>query len=137
MPHVTWAAWCRAELATSCLISMLLLFLGLRPAAAGAADRSWPGGFMAMFGAVVIASRILFAAYTLRVSEVGGGNGAERRPPPGIQAQRPSPSHRTHRTHDTTDQWRDRFRWLGRTEALFVTRRVLHEIPSRASGELL
>ena len=43
------------------------------------------------------------------VSEVGGGNGAERSPPPGIQAQRPSPSHRTHRTHDTTDQWRDGF----------------------------
>ena len=47
-------------------------------------------------------------------SEVGGGNGAERSPPPGIQAQRPSPSHRTHRTHDTTDQWRDGFLWLGR-----------------------
>ena len=48
------------------------------------------------------------------ISEVGGGNGAERSPPPGIQAQRPSPSHRTHRTHDTTDQWRDGFLWLGR-----------------------
>ena len=23
--------------------------------------------------------------------------------------------HRTHRTHDTTDQWRERFWWLGRT----------------------
>ena len=68
------------------------------------------------------------------MSEVGGGNGSERRPPPGIQAQRPSPSHRT---HDTTDQWRDRFQWLGRTEAQNLTLRVLHEIPSRASGELL
>ena len=55
----------------------------------------------------------------MQKSEVGGENGAERSPPPGIQAERPSPSHRTHRTHDTTDQWRDRFRWLGRTEADF------------------
>ena len=37
-------------------------------------------------------------------SEVGGGTGAKRSPLPGIQAQRPSPSHRT---HDTTDQWRE------------------------------
>ena len=46
---------------------------------------------------------------------LGVENGAERRPPPGIQAQRPSPSHRTHRTHDTTDQWRDDIWWLPRT----------------------
>ena len=38
------------------------------------------------------------------MSEVVGGNGAQWSPLPGIQAQRPSPSHRT---HDTTDQWRD------------------------------
>ena len=61
-----------------------------------------------------------------RPSEVGGGNGAERRPPPGIQAQRPSPSHRTHRTHDTTDQWRDRFWWLGRFLRFCCVLRVMH-----------
>ena len=48
-------------------------------------------------------------------------NGAERRPPPGIQAQRPSPSHRT---HDTTDQWREIVRRLGRSEAYFPLSRV-------------
>ena len=46
----------------------------------------------------------MVALLALFLSEVGGGNGAERRPPPGNQAQRPLPSHRT---HDTTDQWRD------------------------------
>ena len=42
--------------------------------------------------------------FSNELSEVGGGNGAQRSPLPGIQAQRPSPSHRT---QDTTDQWRD------------------------------
>ena len=32
-----------------------------------------------------------------------------RYPRPGILAQRPAPGHRTHRTHDTTDQWREIF----------------------------
>ena len=35
---------------------------------------------------------------------LGVKNGAKRRPPPGKQAQRTS---HPHRTHDTTDQWRD------------------------------
>ena len=39
--------------------------------------------------------------------EVGGGQ-------PGIQAQRPA-----HRTHDTTDQWRE-FWWLGRPWPIFL-----------------
>ena len=64
-------------------------------------------------------------------SEVGGGNGAERSPPPGIQAQRPSPSHRTHRTHDTTDQWRDGFLWLGRKQAVIPAHLPLHEMTPR------
>ena len=51
-----------------------------------------------------------------RLSEVGGGNGAERSPPPGIQAQRPAPAHRT---HDTTDQWRDLRLRLQRSVAYF------------------
>ena len=42
-----------------------------------------------------------------RPSEVGGGYGAERSPPPGIQAQRPAPAQRTHRTHD-----RSMARWI-------------------------
>ena len=37
--------------------------------------------------------------------------GAERRTPTGNQS--PAPTH-PHRTHDTTDQWRDRRWWLGR-----------------------
>ena len=37
----------------------------------------------------------------LQKSEVGGGNGAERRPPPGIQAQHPAPApHASHARHD-------------------------------------
>ena len=47
---------------------------------------------------------------------LGVENGAERRPPPGIQAQRPAPAHRT---HDTTDQWREIFLRLGRSAAYF------------------
>ena len=60
-------------------------------------------------------------------------NGAERRPPPGIQAQRPTPAHRTHRTHDTTDQWREIVWWLGRSEADFPAHLPFHEkyVPSR------
>ena len=38
------------------------------------------------------------------ISEVGGENGAERRPPPGNQAQRPR-----HDTHDTTRQINGRY----------------------------
>ena len=53
----------------------------------------------------------------LGMSEVGGGYGAERSPPPGIQAQRPAPAHRT---HDTTDQWRDLRRWRGRSATYFL-----------------
>ena len=41
------------------------------------------------------------------MSEGGRENGGERRSALGIQAQRPSPSHRTPRTHDATIQWRD------------------------------
>ena len=67
--------------------------------------------------------------------EVGGGKRSVAETPTGIQAQRPSPSHRTHRTHDATDQWRDQFRWLGRTEAVFAPRRYLHESAPRVLGE--
>ena len=67
-------------------------------------------------------------------SEVGGGNGAERSPRPGIQAQRPSPSHRT---RDTTDQWRDRFLCLGRSEAVFFPHLGCHEMSPRVAGESL
>ena len=62
---------------------------------------------------------------------LGVENGAERRPPPGIQAQRPAPAHRT---HDTTDQWREIFLRLGRSAAYFPS---IHRSPkntSRVSG---
>ena len=68
------------------------------------------------------------------LSEVGGENGAKRSPLPGIQAQRPSPSHRT---HDTTDQWREIVRRLGRSEANFRTHRPFQKNTSRVSGESL
>ena len=45
------------------------------------------------------------------LSEVGGENGAKRSPPTGNPS--PAPTH-PHRTHDTTDQWREVVQWLGR-----------------------
>ena len=72
--------------------------------------------------------------HRFRQSEVGGGNGAQRSPLPGIQAQRPSPSHRT---HDTTDQWREIVRRLGRSEAYFPSLLGCHENTSRVPSESL
>ena len=65
---------------------------------------------------------------------LGVENGAERRPPPGIQAQRPAPAHRT---HDTTDQWRDLRLRLGRSAAYFPTLLPNPKKTSRVSGEYL
>ena len=45
------------------------------------------------------------------LSEVGGENGAKRSPPTGNPSL--APTH-PHRTHDTTDQWRETVQWLGR-----------------------
>jgi len=53
----------------------------------------------------------------LTMSEVGGENGAKRSPPTGNPS--PAPTH-PHRTHDTTDQWREIVQWLGRFERIFL-----------------
>ena len=95
-----------------------------------------------LFLTLILSSTLRLAMRSLRssgasllfvVSEVGGENGAKRSPLPGIQAQRPSPSHRT---HDTTDQWREIVRRLGRSEAYFPPLLPSHENTSRVAGEL-
>ena len=48
----------------------------------------------------IVRSDVIFCEQPY-ISEVGGGNGAERRPPPGIQAQHPAPApHASHARHD-------------------------------------
>ena len=72
--------------------------------------------------------------FALQKSEVGGGNGAQRSPLPGIQAQRPSPSHRT---HDTTDRWREFVGGQGDLRPIFLLSYRITKIRPEYTGEYL